>query len=600
MPTATRRLETGDDAARAAALLLAGFGTAGAWFWVLRWADPPEWSWLAGAVALAVAVASFPPARKRVRRGMRAWSRLDRRRPAWATAAVTLLCGLAAGTFLLYPNPDWPGRLPAPVIHDEFVYQLQARTLVETGRIWMPAHPLGDFFETFHIVRKPVYAGMFPPGVALVLAPLIATGLPAWLGPLAATAAAGGLTYRLGQRLAGPAAGMAAAALLVGSGPVRAWAAFTVGQPFAMLWAVVVLRLLFAWWRKPTASRALLAGLAFGMLAITRPFDAVLLGLPVAPIVLWRLPNLGVRRAAATLAAASLGVGLFAAGQAHVNLRTTGDPLTTLHQLNYAQEYPELRLGFGDEPADLSVGSQLPRKRRYREEFVTFNVVGRTPGFVVEDWFTLSWYPRARRVAEYVLAAPALIALLPAGLLAWRDPRAVAATAAVVTFAVGYSLYPIGLPAYFLPAAPAACLLAVLGGRRLAGAFGAGRWWPGVWAALMLLGVAAAARPVWIAGGEARPEWARVRGAVATVEAEGRPAVILFHQPDSDWFVEPVYNLEAAWPDDQLVVRANDLGDGNGALFRYYARRQPGRVAWRYDVDRDVLVRLGVVSELVR
>jgi hypothetical protein len=45
-----------------------------------------------------------------------------------------------------------------------------------------------------------------------------------------------------------------------------------------------------------------------------------------------------------------------------------------------------------------------------------------------------------------------------------------------------------------------------------------------------------------------------------------------------------VYNNLAAWPDDQAIVRAHDLGDGrNIEIVRYYAEHQPQRVFYRFD-----------------
>lgn len=85
------------------------------------------------------------------------------RRPAvsMATLAGWTLCYhlLLA---VLYP-------LPAPRDHDEFSYLLGADTFA-SGRLANPTHPMGEFFETYHVLMWPSYASKYPPGQALTLA----------------------------------------------------------------------------------------------------------------------------------------------------------------------------------------------------------------------------------------------------------------------------------------------------------------------------------------------------------------------------------------------------------------------------------------------
>ena len=63
--------------------------------------------------------------------------------------------------------------------------------------------------------------------------------------------------------------------------------------------------------------------------------------------------------------------------------------------------------------------------------------------------------------------------------------------------------------------------------------------------------------------------------------------------------LEPVYNIDVAWPDDARAVRAHDLGDAlNAKLFLYYAAYQPDRAVYRYDRGDETLTHLGSVAEL--
>jgi hypothetical protein len=78
------------------------------------------------------------------------------------------------------------------------------------------------------------------------------------------------------------------------------------------------------------------------------------------------------------------------------------------------------------------------------------------------------------------------------------------------------------------------------------------------------------------------------------------PAVVLFHYESGkgDLHEEPVYNIETAWPDAALVLRAQDLGEKNHRIYAYYAKQQPGRFFYRYDRTTGELSELGWARDL--
>jgi hypothetical protein len=67
--------------------------------------------------------------------------------------------------------------------------------------------------------------------------------------------------------------------------------------------------------------------------------------------------------------------------------------------------------------------------------------------------------------------------------------------------------------------------------------------------------------------------------------------------------IEPVYNAGVAWPDDAPVIRAHDLGPArNQQLYEYYARHQPQRAVYLFDLSAATIqeppVYLGTAAQL--
>ena len=67
--------------------------------------------------------------------------------------------------------------------HDECAYLIQTQMLAR-GKLWMPAHPLPDFFDSFYVLTTPKYASITFPGSAMFFVPALWLHLPTWIIPV--------------------------------------------------------------------------------------------------------------------------------------------------------------------------------------------------------------------------------------------------------------------------------------------------------------------------------------------------------------------------------------------------------------------------------
>jgi 4-amino-4-deoxy-L-arabinose transferase-like glycosyltransferase len=196
-----------------------------------------------------------------------------------------------------------------PHVEDESAYWFQAQVFAN-GTISVPTPPEPDsYWSPFVIDYNGRRVGKYPPGFPLLLSLGIRAGAP-WLVNALLGAAALALLADTGRRMFSPSAGLFAAALGLTVPVLLTHAGSLLSHPAAIFCTAA-----FLWCFAGTKEnidtststsapalrpppRALLwaagAGLGLGFLAVTRPFDALGVGLPVA--LYWSVQAIWRRR----------------------------------------------------------------------------------------------------------------------------------------------------------------------------------------------------------------------------------------------------------------------------------------------------------------
>ena len=494
--------------------------------------------------------------------------------------------------------------LPIPQAHinDEFSHLLLADTLAH-GRLANPTPAMWIHLETFHVIMRPTYSSMYPPAQGAVLAtgqlmthqPFVGVWisigvmcaalcwmLQAWLPP--EWALLGGL--------------IAVTRLAVFS----YWANSYWGGAVSATGGALMLGALPRIFRYARTRDVLLMGLGLAILANSRPYEGLVVCLPVAvALCIWLFKKKGaelrlaVRRVIAPLA---LTVLVAASGTGYYFWRVTGNPFRMPQQVDRdtygiapyflwqspkpapTYHYQELRTFYG--------GNEL---NFYRE---TQNVAGLAGVWIVRILHTWLFYLGPALTLPLLIA----IAMAPYG-ARWgtldRQTRFIFVAGLV-------SIIGLGIEVFFFThyAAPMTGLLyiAILAAlRRLrawrwnnksAGTF-LTRAVPAI--CLLLLALRAAAGPLhlslapdwpptWYNGLSVKTDRARVQRQLGAFP--GKQLVIVRYRPSSRLQYDWVYN--DADIDSAKTVWARDFGAaGNEELLLYFKERR----AWLIEPDEN-------------
>ena len=247
-----------------------------------------------------------------------------------------VIVGLVALTVRAAALPVLPE--PQPHINDEFSFLLAADTFAH-GRVANPPHPMWIHFETFHVIQQPVYASMYPPAQGLVLAlGQVMTGHPfvgVWLSVALMCAA---LCWMLQGWLPPPWALVGGLLAVMHFGVFSYWADSYWGGAVAAAGGALVLGALPRIKRSQRVGDALMMGLGAAVLANSRPYEGMILCIPVAAaLIVWivRGPRPLLRVVAARVVAPITAV-LILAGLAmgYYFWRVTGSPFRMPYQVD--------------------------------------------------------------------------------------------------------------------------------------------------------------------------------------------------------------------------------------------------------------------------
>jgi hypothetical protein len=232
-----------------------------------------------------------------------------------------------------------------PKFHDEFSYLLAADTFAH-GRLTNPTHPMWIHFESFHIIHQPTYMSKYPPAQGFVLAagqiigghPIVGVWisfglmcaaicwmLHAWVSPR--WAVLGGFLA-----LINPVLGIAGY-----------WAQSYWGGAVAATGGALVIGGMKRLMSRAHVRDSFLTGAGLAILANSRPFEGLLVSLPVGGLLLLRIINqrseplwLPIRRVIMPIVVVLV---LTVTGMGFYNLRVTGNPLRLpyqVHETKYA------------------------------------------------------------------------------------------------------------------------------------------------------------------------------------------------------------------------------------------------------------------------
>jgi hypothetical protein len=253
------------------------------------------------------------------------WSRWSKP-PAVSRSHGFLISALFPVLLRLALLPVFP--VPVPRVADEFSYLLAADTYSH-GRLTNPQHKLWKHFESLNILVRPTYASKYPPGQGLALAAGQILFHQPWAGVCLSIALMGAALFWMLEAYVNVQWALVGAVIAgLRFGIAGYWMNSYWGGALAAAGGALVIGALP---RLPSWRSSAILGTGVVLLAITRPFEGLMLCIPVLCI-----PALWYARKAIVPALTVIALGL--AAIAFQNWRVTGDPFL-LPYTEHARQY---------------------------------------------------------------------------------------------------------------------------------------------------------------------------------------------------------------------------------------------------------------------
>ena len=377
-------------------------------------------------------------------------------------------CNSVAIAILAIPLLYWlavsHGKILLPGWHDENYYRLQT-TMLAHGKLCMPALPLPDFL-TCLCVHAPVYSSMYFPGTSLLHVPGVWFHLPYCAIPLAIAGATLALLYLIVTELIDGVAGLLAVALMLSLQIFRFLAVVEMSHAAGALWGLTAIAAWLAWRKSKALRWVLLAGIAAGWYAITRPLDAVCVLLPIALVWGWELRREPMKVKAISLAVVIVAMAPFVGLQLAFDRAVTGHALQTPVSMYYRM-YLNVR-GFGLEKYDPNFSP--PTQSMLVRDTYLGNRRACAVKFQTIRQATMQWFTD-RLPMSFAVGLPSLllIVLYPVGLLQLTDRRRAVFWSIFWFYMAGSALVFIFLTQYLMAVAPAIIFSVLLGARAIKG-----------------------------------------------------------------------------------------------------------------------------------
>ena len=282
--------------------------------------------------------------------------------------------------------------IPGPFVNDDFSFLLAANTFA-SGRLTNPTPVMWQHFESLQITMKPTYMSMYFPAPGIVMAAgKVLTG-NSWFGILLSTALmCAAICWMLQAWLPSRWALLGGMVAVLHLGLFSYWInTYTGGGSIAALGGALVLGALPRFMKSLRLRDSLLMAAGIVLLATSRPYEGILLCLPVAFVLgRWIVSGgkrptyrLLLRRTAFPLAL----IVLAGAGMGYYNYRLFGSPLTPPYKINRAT-YAIVPYFVWQAPHPEPVYRHKAMRDFYvHDELAIFKELQTIPGFLSETLF---------------------------------------------------------------------------------------------------------------------------------------------------------------------------------------------------------------------